>query len=338
MRIYFATNRNPNNDANPTNFGKTFSKNGLTDLRFGWADVDDDDLESYTLYVAKEHIDIGIESAIRNDFSAQILGSQEVFKQVQDDMKTLNQDCIIYIHGFDYTFKEAITRAAELKRFYQDRPSVFFLFTWPSNGKRLPFVSYASDRDDARASGTAMGRGMQKLAHFLRNSSVECMCERKLHIMAHSMGNYTMRWALQGIRSNSGANLRRLFDQIIMFAADEDADAFELSHKLSDLPKLTKQITLYHNPEDKALIISDLTKGNPDRLGAGGPQNSHAIPDKVNTVNCEYVIDHKDDKTGHQYYYNNKLVRKDVMAVLDGQKPDEIDGRTYIPQRRAYQL
>jgi len=39
MRMYSPQNRNPNNQDNPTDFGGHFSPNGLTDLRFGWADV-----------------------------------------------------------------------------------------------------------------------------------------------------------------------------------------------------------------------------------------------------------------------------------------------------------
>ena len=43
----------------------------------------------------------------------------------------------------------------------------WLVFTWPSDGSMLPFKAYASDRDDARASGVALGRGLQKLASFL---------------------------------------------------------------------------------------------------------------------------------------------------------------------------
>ncbi len=35
VTVYFATNRNPNHYASPTDFGGEFSRNGLTDLRFG---------------------------------------------------------------------------------------------------------------------------------------------------------------------------------------------------------------------------------------------------------------------------------------------------------------
>lgn len=339
MRIYFATNRNPDNTEAPTDFGERFSPNGLTDLRFGWAEVTGPKLDRYALTVADEKLDVGIERANRGDLSAQVLGSQSVFDEVRREMAQGSLDCVISIHGFNYSFREALQRTAELKRFYAGRPMVFFLFTWPSDGSLLPFKAYASDRDDARASGTAFGRGLQKLAHYLRGVGAEDYCGQAVHLMAHSMGNYALRWAVQGIRSGgSGGNLRRLLDQVLLFAADEDDDALELDFKLLPLPDMARRVTLYHNPGDRALVVSDVTKGNPDRLGASGPRNARALPDKVSVVNCEKVLRFKDDPTGHQYYRTNKEVRKDVLSVLDGRDPHDIPGRRYLPETRSYRL
>lgn len=338
MRIYFATNRNPNDPDKPTDFGKTFSANGLTDLRFGWADVSGKKLDKYTLTVADEKLDVGVAAASVGDLSKQKLGSKAIFEEVQREMQAHKQDCVISIHGFNYTFAEAIQRTAQLKAFYGDRPMTFFLFTWPSDGSMLPFKAYASDRDDARASGVALGRGLQKLASFLTNSRPEDFCGQRVHLFAHSMGNYALRWALQGIRGSTGSKLRRLLDQIVLFAADEDDDAFELDHKLAGLPDMARRVTVYHHPGDKALVVSDVTKGNPDRLGAGGPRNARLLPDKVSVVNCEPVVGGVDDLTTHQYYRLDDTVRRDVLAVLNGTEPQDIKTRQYQPETRSYRL
>ena len=121
-------------------------------------------------------------------------------------------------------------------------------------------------------------------------------------------------------------------------AADEDDDAFDHDHKLKPLPKLCKRVSIYTNPNDVALVISDRTKGNPDRLGAGGPRNSWSLPDKVSVVNCERIISKRNDKTGHQYYRNNGLVMQDVIQVLKGQETSTIPGRTFNPETRWYFL
>jgi len=338
MRIYFATNRKPNNQSKPTNFGKSFSTNGLTDLRFGWADFDDNNPKKYKLYVADELLDVGEEKAEVNDLSDQVLGSNEVFEEVRKEMYAKKQDCVISIHGFNYTFREAIQRTAQIKKFYKDFPATFFLFTWPSNGSMLPFKAYADDRDDARASGVAQGRGLLKLARYLNNTRPADYCGQNVHLFAHSMGNYAMRWALQGMIKSGDYAMKRLLEHIFSFAADEDDDAFEYDYKLRLLPNLARRISIYHNPGDKALIISDLTKGNPDRLGASGPRNSRVLPDKVSVINCEPVVNFKKDSTGHQYYRLNNRVRKDVLAVLNGVQPQDIESREYTQESRSYRL
>jgi esterase/lipase superfamily enzyme len=338
MRIYFATNRDPDNTENPTDFGNHFSPKGLTDLRFGWAEVSGPDLDKYELTVAPESLDVGLEKAEANDLSGQILGSTAVFEAVKQEMTGLKQDCVISIHGFNYTFREALQRTAQLKRFYGKLPMTFFLFTWPSDGSMLPFKAYASDRDDARASGVALGRGLQKLASFLRGTRPQDFCGQNVHLFAHSMGNYALRWALQAIKSSAGRSIRRLLEQIVLFAADEDDDAFELDHKFLSLPDMARRVTVYHNPGDKALIVSDYTKGNPDRLGAGGPRNARALPDKVTVVNCEPVVGLAEDPTGHQYYRVNETVRRDVLAVLKGNEPQDISTREYQSETRTYRL
>ena len=41
------------------------------------------------------------------------------------------------------------------------------LFSWPSNGMVQPAWNYFSDREDAEASGIAMGRALKQLVEFL---------------------------------------------------------------------------------------------------------------------------------------------------------------------------
>ncbi len=338
MRIYFATNRNPDSVDLPTDFGSLFSPHGLTDLRFGSAEVTGAKLDRYTLDVAAEKIDVGLAKAHRNQLDDQVLGSQAVFEQVRAEMVAHRQDCMVFIHGFNVSFQEAISRTAQLKQFYGGRPMTWLVFTWPSDGSLLPFKAYASDRDDARASGVALGRGLQKLASFLHGSRPEDDCGQRVHLMTHSMGAYALRWALQSIRSANGSSLRRLLEHIVMFAADEDDDAFELDHKLQALPEMARRVSLYHNACDLALVTSDATKRNPDRLGAAGPRNARALPDKVSVVDCEPVLNFKQDPKGHTYYATNRSVRQDVLLVLDGSASIDIKGRQYQADTRTFRL
>lgn len=338
MRIYFATNRDPDRLENPTNFGSHFSRNGLFDLRFGWADFEEGSLDDYTLRVAPEKLEVSAEKEAVRDYSEQVLGSDEVFAMIKREMREQCLDCMIFIHGFNVGFRDALESAARIKDFYKEREMVFVVFTWPSDGKKFLYKPYVDDRIDARASGTALGRGMQKLAHFLRGTVPEAYCGQSIHLMAHSMGNYALRHAVQKIRESAGRNIRRLLDQVLLFAADEDRDAFADPFKLTPLIDMAKQVTIYHNPDDYALIVSDYTKGNPDRLGASGPLNARELPDNVSVVNCDPVVGHLGDLSQHQYYRLNETVRKDVLAVLDGVKPGDVTTRRYNPMTRTFSL
>ena len=53
-------------------------------------------------------------------------------------------------------FGNALVYAAFLKEPYSDVPFNTGLFSWPSDGQLIPYMSYY--RDDARASGRAMGK------------------------------------------------------------------------------------------------------------------------------------------------------------------------------------
>lgn len=338
MRVYFATNRNPDDPDNPTSFGDTHSAQGLMDLRFGWADFTSNDFKTFKITVASEKLPTDKAALSTGKPQAQALGSTEVFQKIYDEMRSLKKDCIISIHGFDYTFEEALQRTAELQSFYDKHQSVFFLFSWPSEGSLAPFRAYYNDRKAVRISGAALGRGIMKFMDYLISIPPKEYCHQSVHIFAHSMGNYALRWALQGIKEQLGSRLQRVFEQILIFAADEDDDAFEYDEKLKNLSNLCRRVTVYHNPGDKALVISDLTKGNPDRLGAGGPRNSRLLPDKVSVVNVEPALTFSEDPTGHQYYRLNERVKTDVLGVLAGTDPTTLPGRKFLPETKGYKL
>ncbi len=141
------------------------------------------------------------------------------------------------------------------------------LFSWPSDGALLfsdpraaNAIAYKNDRQDAAASGAAFARGFLKVADFINQT--EARCQQRLHLTAHSMGNYVLRHALQELRRQVSNQLPRLFDQVLMMAADEDDDAFDLDYKLFSLPRITRRTSVYFNRNDLALWASDKLKGN----------------------------------------------------------------------------
>jgi len=150
------------------------------------------------------------------------------------------------------------------------------------------------------------------------------------------MGNYVLRHALQQTRKiQNGVGLSRIFDNIILTAADEDNDAFDHDHKLAKLPELAQRITVYFNNGDLALAASDKTKGNPDRLGHDGAAKPHQIPAKVVLVDVSDVVT---GVTEHSYHVENDHVGKDIIAVLQGKSSEKITAREYVAHANKFRL
>lgn len=323
MTIYFATNRNPDNVEAPTDFGKGFSETSLGDLRFGQAKVKKGRLDPNSIQVLPDNA---------------TQGSKALFAQLRQSMKSQSMDSLLFIHGFNVSFKAAVESAALIGERYAKlsnktyQPNIF-VFSWPSDGE---VSSYVNDRHDAEASGYAFARGLMKLAAFLKGADKEEACQQKINLMAHSMGNYVLRHALQQAKKiTNDVSLSRIFDNIVLTAADEDSDTFEFDHKLAKLPELAQRITVYFNNGDLALATSELTKGNPDRLGHDGPSKPHQIAAKVVIVDASDVVHGTSE---HSYHVEEDKVAIDIIAVLQGQSSDKIPARQYVPHANKFRL
>jgi esterase/lipase superfamily enzyme len=335
ITVFFATNRNPIGDP-VIDFGGKLGPVSGRNLRFGVAQVDQTSLKVRSIEVAPEKL------VPEQENGRTYVGSQLVLDWLRLKMTKHDRDTLAYIHGFDFSFDEALRRAAELKRFLAADLNLF-LFSWPSDGRKIPYYSYIRDREDVQASGEAIGRAMMIYDSFIRSLSVSARCQCEVHLLAHSMGNYALRHAMQYLIKEYLAKeyeLRppRMFDRVFLAAADEDADALDSAEKLGPLPRLCNEVHLYHTPRDLALTISDVTKGNPDRLGADGPANTRSLNDKVSVVDVTPVLGADEDATNHQYYRLNPQVRDDMLAVLARTDPFKIAGREYLQDRRRYRL
>lgn len=326
-RVYFATNRNPIGDP-PTGFGKKLGPIDGTALRVGWAEVDLKQEKMTGLHVEPERL---VSNRIDPEVRHLRFGSDAVFKRLRDRMARSDRDTLLYIHGFANPFDETVLRAAQIQAFYNTVLNTklnVFLFSWPSDGEVLFYDPYFRDRADAESSGEALARGIMMLARYMRNLDAADYCERCVHIMAHSMGNYAFVHGIKALKQRLEGRQAKIFDKVFLMAADADHDVLTNDEKLAFLPKIAREVCVYHTDRDRALTISDRTKGNPERLGAEGPPNAFALPDKVSVIDVSDVLYADDDLTNHQYYRINGLVRDDVAAVFNGMLPARMPWRT----------
>lgn len=148
--IYFATNHRPNRKRDPDDFGKDFSDDGLANLRFGKASVTGSTYSQIEIEIEPENLSA--------DPRRQRLGSEALFRQVQQEMLEQAKDTLIYNHGFNVSFKNALASVAQLKAVLAPQPLNMVFFSWLSDSSMVPFVAYKNDRLDAAASGAAFAR------------------------------------------------------------------------------------------------------------------------------------------------------------------------------------
>ncbi len=361
--IYFATNRRqPTKKGGP--FGDRFHTDGPHFFEVGraevtWRDanVDGRDWDEYRVtYELEKSVKPKAQplaAGLAPELHRKVLtggspGSARLFQELQEAMQQNERDALVFIHGFANDFENAMARAAQLKELYRITPHdngqpgqsyepYVFAFSWPSDGKVEPPWKYASDREDAALSGLAMARALRKFVDFLDDGGP---CRRRLHLVAHSMGNWALRHAVLGLRAlMDEGRLPKIFANAFLMAADEDENCFEHVQKLASLTELAGAVHVYHSRDDLALKISDTTKGNADRLGANGPRTFSGINARITAVDCRKVDFTKPEHGNHQYYRLRPEVIADVRQVLDGRlELEEFPKRTVVEAGRRYRI
>lgn len=355
LTLFYATNRKfeGKDRLHPKSYGTKFSDDGMENLRFGRVTVKADtneiskylnqpmadcgvgngeDLGSYlaqcaakaTIEAYPEVLGSHIHETSQPDVK---LGSQAMFADLKAVMEKAS-DVLIYIHGFNVSWSEAVGSAMALQLMLRHAPQrdpnqdvVVVLFTWPSDGQALPFVSYKSDRTEAAGSGAAVGRGFLKVRDFLadiRDRATKgggTLCGQDIHLLCHSMGNFLLQNALARVADFTPGNvLPRLFEQVFLCAPDVDDTVLEPGQPMAAVAQIARQVTVYHNRNDKAMVVSDYTKGNPERLGGAGAARPSLLHNKIHQVDCTAVVH---GLVQHSYYQNGN-VNADIRASMDG--------------------
>jgi esterase/lipase superfamily enzyme len=349
LKLFFATNRN-NEGADrwiPSGYGSKFSTDGRQNLRFGEVTLEVDkptisqylnaeengrkgDGEGLSKYLSSKSktstINTVPDPTIEGKTEISSLGSTKTFEHIKEKMMTA-MDVVIFIHGFNVDWDEAVGSAASLQLMLNrnndgKKDVMVVLFSWPSDGSMFPYRAYLSDRHEARDSGLAIGRALLKLKDYLvslRNEKA-VLCNQDIHLLCHSMGNYALQSALKTLvyESNKG-RLPRLFEHIFMCSADVDNDVFEKGGAMERLEETCAQISIYFNKGDAAMYISDYTKANPDRLGHIGVSNPYAINKKISQIRCSPII----HGTVEHSYYLWASVNEDIRQTIDGIAPND---------------
>jgi esterase/lipase superfamily enzyme len=261
-----------------------------------------------------------IQNAQRGGFSPHVV----------PDLSAPGRNLLVFIHGFDNSFENAITRAAFNREWLAQSglagaDTTVVAFTWPSAGRLLSFPlldhDYRLDQTMAGQSGFHLMSFFSSLRPLLRSARAN---GSRVLLLAHSMGNWALQAAVESWFSHGSGNVV-LFDEAILAAADERFETFDFPQpgRLSGLRRLAGRISIYFSRSDRILDVSVLINGGVRRLGQDGPRGRTDTqlfpPSRYRMIDCSGFADYNRDFAGsHQYYRRSPGVRTDIAQLMAG--------------------
>ena len=211
-------------------------------------------------------------------------------------MKGGADSILLFIHGYNVSFPEAIFKAAQIA-FDANFAGTVLAFSWPSAGS---LFKYDKDRESAEFAGPHLAQ----IFHLI----MEEIGKKNVYIVAHSMGNQVLVDALQ-LAASSKASIS--ISELVMAAPDVDKNVF-LS-KADQIRSVAKNITLYASSADKALRASG-EKSFGTRLGFVGPTGPNIFPG-IETID---VTAAGDDMLGldHSTFSSSRAVLEDLGRLI----------------------
>ncbi|MFH1018563.1 MAG: alpha/beta hydrolase [Pseudomonadota bacterium] len=205
-------------------------------------------------------------------------------------------DFLLFVHGFNVRFEEAVFRAAQIAYDLKFQGNVI-LFSWPA-GAESGLVSSALVSKIYDLNQTYARRSVEPFVTFLK--AVDAL-NLKIHVLVHSMGHQVVIPALARLTPPEG---HRLFGELILNAPDIGQDEFH--DLLPKFKKVAERVTVYCSYNDRAISASQAY--NEDlRLGA-----CETMPG-VDVINVGEI---GGDALGHSYYASRPIVTDMFQTLL----------------------
>lgn len=241
---------------------------------------------------------------------------------------------LLFVHGFNTPFDDALIRSAQLSVDLSRRGAFDagapMLFSWPSAGK----VSLDNYRGDQARSLEAAPYLEEFLDLITENGKIN-----RINIVAHSMGNRILTEALQSYAKDYLERHGRddLEFRIILVAADVDRDIFEATTGVLD--NLRANVTIYTSDADRALHVSEIVNSKL-RLGdTNGDKPFIRADPYYETVDATGIATELFG-LGHNYYSDNPFILGDIHCAMAEANPElrALERRRYgnIPDGSEY--
>ncbi len=162
-------------------------------------------------------------------------------------------EVIVFVHGYNTNYQEAVYRVAQLEK-DSGFPGAVVAFAWPSLGT---LTGYVADRESTTYSRDYLESTLNGLA---RTPGV-----KRIHIIAHSMGNWLAVETLRQAKIRGGSAFIPKLGEVFLMSPDIDVDVFRT--QLDAIGKLNQPITVGISRDDRALGFSQRLAGDVPRVG-----------------------------------------------------------------------
>lgn len=209
----------------------------------------------------------------------------------------------LFIHGYNVTWQDAMGTYGNLADRLFDGPDSLgevISFDWPSKGSLL---GYLPDRGEARQTGDDLTEVLSDLYDWMSQKQTDAArnpdnaCRAKTSIIAHSMGNYVLEYAMNSVWTRKNRPLLvSLLQEVLMVAADVDNDLFGSGETVTHgdgegLANLAYRITALYTGRDSVLGASaGLKHFGKRRLGRAGLDRTYLVPDNVWEIDFSSVL------------------------------------------------
>lgn len=223
-----------------------------------------------------------------------------------------NRQLMLFVHGYCATFRDAARRTAQMAydMNYQG-PSMFF--SWPAGSDLEEFQERANYLKDLRRAEESDEDLIAVIECISRWSGAE-----RVHLVAHSMGNFVLTEALKTIDDRNGKNqaLPRFFDQVVMAAPDLDARDF-VRKSGRRVRGFSNRFTVYASKQDKALKLSKSVNGF-EPLGLLNDYSRQGAEAKLYELVDASTAESSWFDSGHVYYGDMPEMLVDLAFVFRG--------------------
>jgi esterase/lipase superfamily enzyme len=232
-----------------------------------------------------------------------LLDTTAFLAQMAGEHYTSN-DVLLFVHGYNVEFDEAILRTAQLS-WDLNFEGAAVTYCWPSQGNLQGYFSDEAAAEYSRPHFT-------ELLQLLMNNATT----GNLYIIAHSMGSRVVSRTLEKLH-DAGVDYGSRIKQLIFAAPDIDAEIF--SQQIAPAFSVLNQVTLYASARDRALWLSEFVRYDYPRAGQGG-ENICIVPG-VDTIDASEV---NTDLLGHGYFAATQPLIHDIYNVIkNAHRPDK---------------